>query len=105
MKKRTPKQNNSIHLYLEHVAKALQAKGHTMQDVVKVIRRAEILPTMKGLKEVVWKPIQSIMYGKESTTELETHEVDKVYEAINFWLGKEFHIHVPFPSEEPDIYE
>lgn len=99
---RTAKQNNAIHKYLDLVAKALDSEGHTMQDVCKAIRRAEIRPTKEALKEVVWKPLQAIMLGKESTRELETHEVDKVYEAMNRWLGQEFELHIPFPSNETE---
>jgi hypothetical protein len=97
---RTPKQNNSLHLYLEQVSEALDREGFTIQDVVKAIRKAEIRPTKNALKEVVWKPLQKIILGKESTTELTTAEVDKVYEIFNRWLGQEFQIHIPFPTNE-----
>jgi len=103
-KTRTNKQNNSIHKYLSMVSEELQEQGHTMQDVVKSIRRAEIVPTMNALKEVVWKPIQEITYGKKSTTELETKEVDKIYQVMSMWLAKEFGISLPFPSDVPEMY-
>ena len=98
---RTNTQNNALHLYLSQVAEALDREGHTMQDVVKAIRRAEIRPTPAALKEVVWKPLQEILYAKKSTTELTKQEIDPVYEAMNKWLGQEFHLHIPFPSD-PD---
>jgi hypothetical protein len=101
---RTINQNNALHKYLELVAEALDREGHTMQDVVKAIRRAEIRPTKEALKEVVWKPLQEIILSKKSTTELTKHEIDPVYEAMNKWLGQEFHIHIPFPNRElPDL--
>lgn len=100
VKTRTGKQNNSIHKYLSLMAEALDREGHTMQDVVKAIKRAEIRPTMLALKEIVWKPLQNILLGKESTTKLEKSEVDKVYEPVNAFFGREFHIHIPFPHEE-----
>lgn len=104
MKQRSLKQNNAIHKYLTLVAEELQEQGQTMQDVVKAIRKAEIVPTMNAMKEVCWKPIQEITYGKKSTTELETHEVDKVYQVMAMWLAKEFNISIPFPSDEPEMY-
>src|SRR3990167_9459183 len=106
MTQRTPSQNNSIHLYLELVAQALDREGHTMQDVVKAIRRAEIRPTKEALKEVVWRPLQEIIHAKKSTTELTKHDIDPVYEAMNKWLGQEFQIHIPFPSDpdKPENY-
>ena len=103
--KRTDRQNRALHLYLTHVAEALDREGHTMQDVVKSVRRAEIRPTPAALKEVIWKPLQEIIHGKTSTTELEKGEVDPVFEAMNAWLGREFGIHIPFPTYEPGEYE
>jgi len=97
---RTGQQNRALHKYLSLVSEELDRNGHTMQDVVKAIRRAEIRPTPNALKEVVWKPIQEILLGKKSTTELEKAEVDKVYEIMNAFIGREFHFHIPFPNEE-----
>lgn len=99
---RTSQQNKAIHKYLEMVSEALDREGHTMQDVIKAIKRAEIRPTKNALKEVVWKPLQEIVLGKTSTTELETKDVDKIYEIMNKWLGDHFELHVPFPTEEGD---
>lgn len=95
---RTSAQNNAIHLYLDQVAKELDREGHTLQDVVKSIRKAEIHPTKEALKEVVWRPIQQIMLKKDSTKELGKLDVDKVYEVVNKFIGENFHIHVPFPD-------
>lgn len=69
-----------------------------MQDVVAQIKKAQIRPTKEALKACVWKPMQEAMYGKRSTTELTTDEVDRVYEAVNHFISSHFHIHVPFPS-------
>jgi uncharacterized Zn ribbon protein len=102
---RTEAQNNALHLYLALVAEELDRGGHTMQDVVKAIRRAEIRPTKDALKEVVWKPLQEIMLNKKSTTQLTKLEVDKVYEIFNKWLGDNFEIHIPFPSDQKSIEE
>ena len=102
---RTNAQNNSIHLYLEHVADALNREGHTLQDVVKAIKKAQIRPTKNALKEVVWKPLQEIILGKGSTTTLEKGEVDQVYEMMNAFIGREFQIHIPFPHIEKELEE
>lgn len=74
-----------------------------MQDVLRVIRRAEVRPTTVGLKEVVWKPMQVAMLGKESTTELEKSEVDQVFEMFNNFIGTNFEIHIPWPVDENKI--
>lgn len=93
----TRSQQNSIHLYLTHVSQELQNEGHTMQDVVAEIKKAEITPTMQALKEVVWKPMQKAMYGKDSTTQLSKLEVSEVYENCNRFFAR-FGVSVPFPS-------
>lgn len=103
MTQRTSQQNRSLHLLFTQVAEALDREGHTVQDVTQAIKRAEIRVTPEIVKEVIWKPLQEVMYGKKSTTELEQHEVDRVYEVLNFWLAQNFNgLHVPFPSDDPD---
>ena len=100
-KRRTERQNKALHLYLTQVAETLDREGHTLQDIVKVITKVEIRPTMSNIKEVVWREIQKAQLGKTSTTELSKQEdIDKVYDAMNKWLGHYFEIHIPFPSLE-----
>lgn len=101
-KVRTSQQNKSIHTYLTQRATTLDMEGHTMQDVVKSIRRAEIRPTMLALKEIVWKGIQLVMFQKASTKKITTAEVDRIYEVCERFFQKEFPNtgHVPFPAKE-----
>jgi len=100
--KRTDRQNRSLHLFLSQVAEALDKEGFTVQDVTAQIKKAEIHPTQEILKEVVWRPLQEIILGTKSTTELGKGDVDKVYEVFNKWLGENFHIFVPFPHHETE---
>lgn len=101
---RTSQQNKALHKHLELLADALDREGHTLQDVVAQIKKAEIRPTKDNLKECVWKPLLFAMYGKTSTTEMTTAEVDRVYEAMNAFIGREFHLHIPFPSRDVDDF-
>jgi len=98
---RTPSQNAAIHKWLELLADELDKNGHTVQNIVERIKRAEIRPNKTVLKEVLWRPYQIAALGKESTTELTKFEVDKVYEGLNKFISQEFELHVPFPSD-PD---
>jgi hypothetical protein len=102
--KRTPAQNNSIHLWLSQVADELNNQGQTLQNVVAEIKRAEVRPTMENLKEAVWRPYQIAATGKESSTQLEKPEVDKVYEGLNKFFGEHFGIHIPFPSQTNEAF-
>lgn len=103
MTQRTDQQRKSIELYCRMVAEALAKEGHTLQDVVAQIKKAEILPTQSLIKEVVWNGISKAMLDKPSSTQLEKSEVTLVYEAMNKWLGQYFEIHIPFPTSEEDI--
>lgn len=100
MEQRTDQQNKAIHKYLEMVAHELCNQGQTMQDVIKHINKVEITPTKDNLKEIVWREIQKVLFGKKSTTELTTVEVNQVYEVMSMWLAKNFEISLPFPSIE-----
>lgn len=100
MSQRTSNQNRALHKYLELVAEELDREGHSMQHVLTHVTKVDVRPTAHALKEVIWKPIQKLLYDKESTAELTTAEVDRVYEVMNKWLGENFTIHIPFPSDE-----
>jgi hypothetical protein len=108
MEQRTTAQNRAIHKYFEMVADALDREGHSVQDVLKLARKADIRPTPEIVKEVMWKPIQKAMYGTDSTTQLTTAQVDKVYEVMNKFLSEQMEVvHTPFPSrdEQSDILQ
>ena len=98
--KRTTKQNNSIHLWFEEVARELNDRGIDMRVLVKNLQVSHTKDSIKG----VWKAIAEAKYGKKSTTELTTKEVDEVFDEFNKLLA-EFDIHLPFPSNEYFIHE
>lgn len=100
--KRTNKQNKAIHKYLDMVAHELQNQGQTIQDVVRKTDWIEITPTTIALKETLWRPIQEVVIGKKSTTELTTAEVNEIYAIISMFLSKHFEISLPFPNYEQD---
>lgn len=100
---RTNKQNRALHLWLRKLVVELDNAGLDM----KAVLRPEIdIPWTDALaKEWLWKPLQLAMLGKESTTELETGEVSKVYETLNRHMANKFGISVPFPEIWALIYE
>lgn len=102
---RTDRQNRSLHLYLNLLATALNAAGLPLQKVLK--------PTVgvdwneRLTKELLWRPIQRAVTGKESTTKLrKADEVALVYETLNRHLGERFGLHVDWPHfEKPSDYD
>lgn len=97
-KKRTIKQNNSLHMFCELLAQELTDAGYDMKKTLKPT--VDIPWTGESIKKFIWKPIQESMFGKASTTELTTAEVSKVYDVINRHIGERFGLYVPFPNME-----
>ena len=98
VKARTNAQNSSIHLYCDNVAKAFNAAGYDQKAVLEAFNGVELENTKTSIKEDVWKRIQRILTGKESTKSLETDEVDLVYRNVDT-LTKRLNITLPFPDK------
>jgi len=98
--KRTEKQNNSIHLWFEEVARELNDRGIDMRVLVKDLQVTHTKESVKG----IWKAIGEAKYGKDSTTKLTSKEIDEIYDEMNRLLS-EFDIHIAFPSNDYFINE
>jgi hypothetical protein len=96
-KLRTSKQNRALHLLFGMIADALNDAGLDMRKVLKP--EIEIPWTKDTIKNQLWRPIQKIQIGKESTTELTTKEIDQVFDTVNRFLSKHG-ISQNFPSIE-----
>ena len=98
--KRTIPQNSSIHKFCTQVAAELSGKGITFKSL-SIINGKEIEQdwTMELVKNQIWRPTQISLLDKESTTQLNTSEVDKVAEPIIKLLAQQFGIGVEFPSK------
>lgn len=103
-KQRTIPQNSSIHLFCEHTAKALNDAGYDQKQALEAFEGVELENTMLSVKETIWKRIQGILTGKESTTELETKEVDLVYRNVNVLLNR-LKLNVYWPCRDTLINE
>lgn len=93
--KRTDKQNKSMHLWFEEVARELNDRGIDMRVLVKDLQVSHTKESVKG----IWKAIGEAKYGKESTTQLDSKEIDEIYDEMNRLLAMH-DIHIPFPSNE-----
>ena len=72
----------------------MNARGMDMREVLKPT--VEIAPTMQLIKDYMWRPIQKIVTGKESTERLTTAEVDQVYQEMAKHLAANLDIQVGF---------
>src|SRR3990167_7615419 len=102
IKPRTAQQNRALHLYFELIADTLNDAGLDMRAVLKP--EVEIPWTARNVKEFLWRPVQKIQLGKDSTTDLTTKEIDVVFETVNRHLAKHG-IHIPFPSIEEIMFQ
>lgn len=98
---RTLKQNDSLHLWFEQVAEALNDAGLDMRAVLKP--EIAIPWSKESIKDFLWRPVQQAYLQKKSTTELETKDIDKIFDILTRHLGEKFGLTVPFPSVEEAI--
>ena len=99
IQQRTGQQNKALHKFFSMLSESLNLAGLEMKVILKA--ETEIWWTMESVKEYLWRPLQKMMYGKESTTELEKQvEIDKIHEQLMHLLGEKHGIeYIPFPSE------
>lgn len=95
---RSTQQNKSLHLYFEHLASELNDAGLDMRKTLKPA--VEIPWSAQTVKEYIWRPIMQAQLGKRSTTELETTDIDLVFNTITRHLANRFGLEVEFPSME-----
>lgn len=96
-KTRTLKQNRALHLYYTWIAEALNEAGYDMKKVLKP--KIEIPWTKESVKNHLWRPVQKIQLNKQSTTELETKEIDEIIDTLNRFMGEKLQIeYIPFPD-------
>ena len=97
-KKMTRQQQEALHVWFTLLAQELNEAG---LDLMQTLRHDVEIPWSPILvKELIWRKVQITMVDKVSTTELNTKEIDKIYEVVNRHLGEKFGLHVPFPSKE-----
>jgi len=99
--RRTIRQNNAMHLYFEMVADTCQENGI---DARMFFKPEVDIPMDAAMVKRAWKITQDGMLKKQSTTELTTTEVNKVYETFDRFLSQKLKIHVEFPSIEDDPF-
>lgn len=100
---RTEQQNKAIHLLFRHLSDMLNDIGLDMKRVLKP--EVDIPWTPRNVKEYLWRPVQLSLTGKESSKDLESKEIDQVYDVIHKHLAEKFGIEVRFPSIETMLSE
>jgi len=103
---RTSQQNRALHKWFEIFATELQTEGIDMKNAMEAVKVYDAPATKYGVKEYIWRPIQTALYGKKSTTELlRKQEIDRIYDTICKAFGGMGVQVPPFPSEEELYYK
>ena len=97
-KHRTLKQNNSLHKGLTNLADELNAGGLDMRKVLKP--GVEIPWTKDSAKEYLFNPIAAVMFDGRTSSELDTKEIQAVWDVMIRFTGEKHGVTVPWP----DIY-
>jgi len=93
------KQVNSLNLFCGQLSEALNLAGLDMPTVLKP--GYKIWWTKHSVKELIWRPIQRAIYGKESTLDLRRREeASKIHEQIMHMLGEKHGLeYIDFPHK------
>lgn len=98
-KKRTSIQNRALHLYFTFISNELNNLGLEFNYTGLVIENLSSVYTPHIVKEFIWKPIQIALFNKNSTTKLNTKEINEIIDVITKFFGDRG-ISVQFPSIE-----
>jgi hypothetical protein len=101
MTQRTISQNSSIRVFDRLLADELNAKGHTVKLVLEKMKTGADVPwTPSSAHDLLWKPMQKAMTGKESSTELDTTQPSDIHKTLMFWLVENLEDvdYIDFPS-------
>ena len=95
---RSLQQNKALHKYFTLLAEALNDAGFDMR---KTIKDGIDIPWNAGnIKEFLWRPVQQAYLQKESTTEITTRDIDKIFDIVNRTIGLRTGVYVPWPCED-----
>lgn len=95
-KGRTRQQEKSYHKGFQNIADILIENNITLNMVIKNL---EIRPTKENVKDI-FRAIAKAKYGVKSTADLQTNQVDAVWEELVKAISETTGIFVNFPSQE-----
>lgn len=97
-KKRTNRQNRSLYLMFTQLADELNNNGMYLAKVLK--HDAEIEWTSDLVKQLLWRPLMQVITKKDSTAQLTTVEIDKIFIVLSKHLGENLGVETRWPSIE-----
>lgn len=92
---RSSAQNRALHKYCTELASELNNAGIGIDVFFKNVEADHTMESVKSL----WRGFAKAKYGKESTTDLTTREINAIYDEVNRHIAQ-FGIHMAWPSQE-----
>tara|TARA_R100000541_G_scaffold12033_1_gene20328 strand:- start:2135 stop:2575 length:441 start_codon:yes stop_codon:yes gene_type:complete len=100
-KTRTNPQNAALHLFFDWLAIELNAEGHTQKLVFDNLKDGSHAAWDRDSTKNLWRIMQRALVQKNSTSELTTTEVDKIYSALQaFFLARMNFTITEFPTRD-----
>lgn len=91
-KRRSLTLNRSLHLWCKLLANDLNSAGHDMRRVI--LPDYDIAWNKQMVMEYLWRPIQKVVTGHDSTTKPTSAQYQEIYENLNRRLP----VHTPWPT-------
>ena len=92
---------NSLHVWCEQMADALNAAGYDFKRFLEVSEYKTDVPFTKELvKDQLWRQAQIPMTGKQSTTEITPFEAIKIYDVLNKRIAELTGVSVEWPHDK-----
>lgn len=107
-KQRSQQQNRALHMWLTQVSETLNDAGLDIKAILAG-NAVEIPWTPTSAKELLWKPVQEVMIGEDSTAKANTRDYNAVYETLTKHLAENLGVELPrWPdrfafSDEPPV--
>ena len=96
---RSDAQNSALHLWLERVAEFLNQAGMDMRHIIK--EEVSIDWSKESCKEYLWRPIQRVVTGQESTTRPSKTQYSEIHETLTRHFAEKFGVVLPdWPHRE-----
>jgi len=96
-KTRTLTQNKALHKWFELISDELNDQGETFHYFGVSGKEFEMRFTPEIVKDFIIKPIIKTMFKHDSTTKLDTKQINEVIDVINKFMSSKG-VYLPFPS-------
>jgi len=98
-KTRTVTQNGALHLYFAFVSEELNNLGIEFEYTGIKGLSMGCPYTESIVKEMIWKPIQKTLFNTDSTTKLDTNQMNRIIDILTKFFAEQG-INLQFPSIE-----